>query len=126
MNRFQPLFSNCSCGRTARGRCPWPDQFQAGSTTMTLQLLGAGVDHPMALQPSHLAALRSATMWRRFTAKGQLLGKGPTLTVKLALLTFRQSELVNKLPRTIVCPAVMAGPPLNPARPASPHVQERS
>jgi len=47
---------------------------------------------------------------RRYT-KGQLLAKGPTLSVKLALLTFRQSELVNKLPRTIVCPAVMAGPP---------------
>jgi hypothetical protein len=36
---------------------------------MTLQLMGAGADDPMSLQPSDLAALRSATMWRRFTAK---------------------------------------------------------
>ena len=67
----------------AWGRCPWPDDFNAGSTQIDIQLVGAGVEAPMALAPSHLASARAASMWRRHTVKGKLLAKGPTLSVKM-------------------------------------------
>jgi hypothetical protein len=36
----------------AWGRCPWPDEFSAGSTNIDLALVGAGMEAPMALAPS--------------------------------------------------------------------------
>lgn len=46
-------------------------------------------------------------MWRRHTAKGKLLARGPTISIKIGMLKFGQSVLANKLPREIVCPAAM-------------------
>lgn len=60
-----------------------------------------------ALAPSRLASARAASMWRRHTAKGKLLARGPTVTIKISMLKFGQSVLVNKLPREIVCPSAM-------------------
>ena len=92
----------------AWGRCPWPDEFSAGATNVDVQLVGAGMDAPMALTPSRLASTRAASVWRRHTKKGKLLGKGPTISIKIGMLKLGvQSALVNKLPREIVCPAAM-------------------
>ena len=35
------------------------------------------------------------------------MGKGPTLSIKIGMLKYGQSVLVNKLPKEILCPAVM-------------------
>ena len=59
----------------AWGRCPWPDEFSAGATTVDLALVGAGMEAPMALAPSRLASARAASMWRRHTAKGEEMKK---------------------------------------------------
>ena len=91
----------------AWGQCPWPHEFSAGSTTLDLTLMGAGVEAPMSLLPSRIASTRANSMWRRLTTKGKLLARGPTLSVKLAMLSFRQAELVNKLPVEIVCSAAL-------------------
>ena len=56
---------------------------------------------------SRLASARAASVWRRHTAKGKLLGKGPTLSIKIGMLTYSQSGLVNKLPKEMVCSSAM-------------------
>ena len=91
----------------AWGRCPWPDVFTGGSTSVDVQLSGASMDEPVALEPSKLAAKRASSMFRKFTDKGKLLAKGPTLSVKIASANYKNAELVNKLPRDVVCPSAM-------------------
>jgi hypothetical protein len=65
------------------------------------------MEAPMALVPSRLASARATSVWRRHTSKGKLLGRGPTLSIKLAVLSIRQSEAVNKLPKEMFCPAAL-------------------
>lgn len=91
----------------AWGRCPWPDQFVGGSISVDVQLSGASMDEPVALEPSKLAAKRASSVFRKFTDKGKLLAKGPTLSVKIAVANYKHADLVNKLPRDVLCPAAM-------------------
>ena len=94
----------------AWGRAPWPDpgDFKSGGhTTVDVALNGAGIDDPMALESSDLAKERAGSFFRKFTAKGKLLAKGPTIRVKIGALRKEDAPLANKLPRQIVCPAGM-------------------
>ena len=91
----------------AWGRVPWPDDLREGSSFVDVPLLGADVHAPMRLEQSAAAGRAAASMWRRQTATGKKLQRGPTLCVKAQMLNFKQSELANKLPREILCPCAM-------------------
>ena len=94
----------------AWGRAPWPDpgDFKsAGHTTVDVALHGAGIEDPVALESSDLAKERAGSFFRKFTAKGKLLAKGPTIRVKICALRKEEAHLANKLPRQMLCPAGM-------------------
>ncbi len=86
----------CAWGRVA---LPAPGDFKSGVASVDVPLSGAGHDDPMTIESSPLAKERAGSFFRKFTAKGRLLAKGPTVSVKFTAVKPEAAANVARLPR---------------------------